>query len=48
MISEEMLKQFIDIYMKKNGIKLSKKEAYEKGIQLLEMVKVVYRPIKNK
>ena len=44
-ISKEKLNEFKCIYLKHFGEKLSDKEAYQKGMVLLSVFKVIYKPI---
>jgi len=39
MINIKQLEQFKEIYLKKFGIELSNKEAYEKGVKLLNLIR---------
>jgi len=45
MISKEKLKEFKKIYKKRFGEHLSDQVALEKATKLLNLVKVVYRPM---
>lgn len=47
-ISQEQLEKFKDIYEKECGIRLSDKEALPQAIALLNMIKVIYRPLPKK
>jgi hypothetical protein len=45
MISEKALKEYKTIYKKEYGIDLSDKEALEQATRLLNLMKIIYRPI---
>jgi hypothetical protein len=47
MISKEQLEKFKIIYKNQFGEELSDQEALEKATKLLNMMKVIYRPIKD-
>ena len=47
MLSDEKIKEFQEIYKKTFGKEISKKEALEKGTQLISLIKAVYKPISN-
>jgi hypothetical protein len=44
-LSEEQVKRFQVLYEKRFGVSLSKREATEKGLELLTLMRVVYKPI---
>ena len=44
-ISDAQLDKFITIYHKKFGVVLDRQSAYEKGAQLLQLMKITYKPI---
>ena len=44
-LSEEQVKQFQVLYQKRFGVSLSKQEATEKGLELLTLMRAVYKPI---
>ena len=46
MLSEEQIKQFQAIYKQRFGQDISAKEARESGEALLELLKLIYKPIK--
>jgi hypothetical protein len=48
MLSEKRIAEFQALYKKHFGEDLSKEEAYEKGVRLIRMVQLVYRPITEK
>jgi len=45
MISKKALKEFKEIYQKEFDIELSDKDALEKAIKLLNLMKAVYKPM---
>lgn len=47
MLSDEMVEKFRELYRTNFGEDISREEAYEQGIQLLQMMKVIYRPLPN-
>jgi hypothetical protein len=47
MISSEQLKEFKKIYKKEFGEDISDEDALESATKLIEMVKLIYRPIKK-
>ena len=44
-ISQEQLEKFKDIYEKQYGVRPSDKEALPEAIALLNLMKVIYRPL---
>jgi hypothetical protein len=48
MLSEKRIAEFQALYKRHFGEDLSKEEAYEKGVRLIRMVQLVYRPITEK
>ena len=48
MLSEKRIAEFQALYKKHFGEDLSKEQAYEKGVRLIRMVQLVYRPITEK
>jgi len=47
-LSNKAIADFKKIYQKKFGVSLSNVEANEKGLELLNLFKLVYRPIPKK
>jgi hypothetical protein len=45
MLSEKHVKKFQDIYKKRFGKKISYEEAFEKGMNLLNLVERIYKPV---
>lgn len=45
MLSADAVRDFKKIYQKEYRIKLSDQEAQEKGLQLLNFFKLIYKPI---
>jgi hypothetical protein len=48
MLSDKHIKKFQDIYEARFGIRLNKKDALEKGLKLVNLMKIVYKPITKK
>ena len=44
-ISDIQLDKFINLYQEKFGVALDRESAYKKGLQLLQLIKVTYKPI---
>lgn len=47
-LSEEDIKKFQVIYKEQFGIEITKEDAYEKGIKLLRLLSLVYKPMTAK
>ena len=47
MLSDKQIKKFKEIYLKKFGRKISRKEACEQGIKLINLVKKVIEETKD-
>jgi len=47
-LSDEDLIKFQNLYKKEFGIEINKEDAYEKGIKLLRLMSVVYKPMTEK
>ncbi|MEK7576147.1 MAG: hypothetical protein AAB482_00460 [Patescibacteria group bacterium] len=45
MLSDEQVKKFQELWLKKFGKEISKEVAYEKGVKLLRLVELVYKPM---
>jgi hypothetical protein len=45
MLSEEMVEKFRELYRARFGEDISKEEALAQGTALLNMMKVIYRPL---
>lgn len=45
MLSDEMVEKFRQIYFARFGEQPTKEEAYDQGMKLLRMMKVIYRPL---
>ena len=43
MLTDKQIKKFQEIYWKKFGKKINKKDAYEKGIKLLNLMKIIIK-----
>ena len=44
-ISEAQLDKFITLYQQRFGVELDQKSAYEKAINLVQLMRIVYKPI---
>ena len=44
-LSDENITRFQTIYKNKFGIDISREDAYEKGVRLLRLVSLTYRPM---
>lgn len=44
-LSQEAIDSFKSLYLKHEGVELSDEQANTKGLEILEMMKVVYRDI---
>ena len=44
-LTDEQVKQFRQLYFKRFGKEISKEEAYEQGIKLIAMLKLIYKPM---
>lgn len=45
MLSKKQIKKFQIIYKKHFGKKISKKETVEKGVKLVRLVELIYKPL---
>jgi len=45
MLSDEQVSTFQDIYRKRFGKEISKADALEKGIKLVRLMEIIYKPI---
>ena len=45
MLSDEQIKKFQMLYLKRFGKEISREEAYEKGIKLMRLVEITYQPM---
>ena len=48
MLSEEQIKKFQTLYKNRFGKKMSRKEAYEKGVKLVRLIELIYKPMTEK
>ncbi len=46
-LSKEAVEEFQEIYKKEFGHEISYEEAYERGVKLLTLMKIICRPIKK-
>jgi len=47
-LTDAQISRFQEIYHKRFGKKISREEALEKGIKLVRLMQIVYRPITKK
>jgi hypothetical protein len=45
MFSREQIKKFQDIYKETFGVEISQEEAYEKGVSLIQLMRLTYKPM---
>ena len=45
MLSDEQIKQFQILYKNRFGKEISREEAYEKGVKLVRLVELIYKPM---
>lgn len=45
MISDEQIQSFQTLWKNRFGIEITREEAYEKGVKLLRLVELVYKPM---
>lgn len=45
MLTDEQVSKFQDIYRKRFGKEISRADALEKGIKLVRLMEIVYKPI---
>lgn len=45
MLSDEQIAKFQTLYKNRFGKKISREEAYEKGIKLIRLVELIYKPM---
>lgn len=48
MLTDEQVTKFQDIYKKRFGKEISRADALEKGIKLVRMMEIIYKPITKK
>lgn len=48
MLTNEQVTKFQDIYRKRFGKEISRADALEKGIKLVRMMEIIYKPITKK
>ena len=44
-LSDEQVEEFRQLYFKRFGKEISKEDAYEQGIKLITMLKLIYKPM---
>jgi hypothetical protein len=45
MLSDEQIKKFQELWLKRFGKEISREEAYEKGATLMRLVELTYKPM---
>jgi hypothetical protein len=45
MLSDEQIKKFQELWLKRFGKEISREEAYEKGAKLMRLVELTYKPM---
>lgn len=45
MLSKEQITKFQKLYKNRFGVEISREQAYEKGIKLIRLVELIYKPI---
>ena len=45
MLSDERITKFQTLYKNRFGKEISREEAYEQGVKLVRLVKLIYKPI---
>jgi hypothetical protein len=45
MLSDEQIKKFQELWLKRFGKEISRDEAYEKGVKLMRLVELTYKPM---
>ncbi|HOX10365.1 MAG TPA: hypothetical protein P5323_00170 [Candidatus Moranbacteria bacterium] len=45
MFTSEQIEKFQTIYKNRFGIEISRDEAFEKGVRLVRLVKLIYKPM---
>jgi hypothetical protein len=45
MLTDEQVTKFQSLYKKRFGKEISREDAYEQGIKLIRIVKLIYRPM---
>lgn len=48
MLSDEQITQFQSLYKSRFGKEINRKDAYEKGAQLVRLMALIYRPMTEK
>lgn len=46
-LSNQTISSFIELYFRKKGVRLTEEEANIKGLELIEFLKPIYKPIVN-
>lgn len=45
MLSDEQVSKFQTIYKNRFGREISREEAYEKGVKLIRLIELIYKPM---
>jgi len=45
MLSDEQIKKFQELWLKRFGKEISREEAYEKGATLMRLIELTYKPM---
>ena len=48
MLSDKQITKFRDLYKKRFNEEISREEAYEQGVKLIQLVELIYRPMTKK
>jgi len=48
MLSEKQITKFQTLYKNRFDVEISREEAYEKGVKLIRLIELVYKPITKK
>ena len=45
MLSKEQITKFQTLYKNRFGVEISREQAYEKGVKLIRLIELIYKPI---
>ena len=45
MLSKKQITKFQTLYKNRFGVEISREQAYEKGVKLIRLVELIYKPI---
>jgi len=48
MLSDEQITKFQTLYKNRFGKKIGREEAYEKGVKLIRLIELIYKPMTEK